>query len=204
MSVILLFYQKTSQLVHAETLPMLEIEAKYPLPDLQSLETRLLKMGVRFNEERTDADHYFNAPDRDFARTDEAFRVRRIGECNLLTWKGPKLDRETKTRKEIEVPFADGATAAEDLLRLLQELGYRPVAVVRKRRRVYDLDREGYCLHFCLDDVEKVGTFAEIEIVAEDSHFEAAKALLQRVAVELGLIDMERRSYLEMLLTKLG
>ena len=130
---------------------MLEIESKYPVAALAPLQDRLQGWGSRFVEEREDADHYFNAPDRDFARTDEAFRVRRIGERTFLTWKGPKLDADTKTRQEIEVPVGDGEAAADDLLQLLQKLGYRPVAVVRKRRRVYELEREGFHLHFCLD-----------------------------------------------------
>src|SRR5580704_2890991 len=123
---------------------MLEIEAKYPVSELQSLESRLQGLGAEPVEERTDADHYFNAPDRDFAQTDEAFRVRRIGERNFLTYKGPKIDRHTKTRREIEVAFADGVAAADDLQRLLTHLGYRPVAVVHKKRRVYELARGGF------------------------------------------------------------
>jgi adenylate cyclase, class 2 len=180
---------------------MLEIEVKYPTQELQSLEARLQASGARKVEERSDADHYFNAPDRDFARTDEAFRVRCIGERNLLTYKGPKIDRETKTRKEIEVAFADGSSAKTDLLRLLAELGYRPVAVVSKHRRVYELERDAFTLQVCLDEVEKVGTFAEIEIMAEETKLEAAKAVLNAVATQLGLTQTERRSYLELLLS---
>ena len=179
---------------------MLEIEAKYPLPDLASVAECLLGLGARLVEDRCDADHYFNAPDRDFARTDEALRVRRIGKQNFITYKGPKLDRETKTRKEIEVAFAEGDSAADNLMSLLQELGYRPVAVVRKKRRIFEQERDGFTVHFCLDEVERVGTYAEIEIVAEESRFESAKAVLQQVAGELGLTQSERRSYLEMLL----
>ena len=47
------------------------------------------------------ADHYFNGHDRDFHQTDEAFRIRRMGEKNFLTYKGPKRDTDTKTRIEI-------------------------------------------------------------------------------------------------------
>jgi adenylate cyclase, class 2 len=179
---------------------MLEIEAKYPVSELQSLETRLQGLGALPVEERTDADHYFNAPDRDFAQTDEAFRVRRIGKRNFLTYKGPKIDRQTKTRREIEVAFADGDAAAEDLQRLLVQLGYSPVAVVHKKRRVYEMTRDGFEMHFCLDEVQGVGTYAEIEIMAEEAKLEAAKAVLQQAAAELDLTETERRSYLQLLL----
>lgn len=181
---------------------MLEIEAKYPLTDAAAFESRLQALGARLIEQRRDADHYFNAPDRDFAVTDEAFRVRRIGERTFLTWKGPKFDRETKSRPEIEVPVADGPAAANDLLRLVENLGYRPVAVVCKGRKVYELAREGFNLHCSVDDVDQVGLFAEVEIVAEEANFARAKAVLQQVAAELDLRDSERRSYLQMLLAR--
>ena len=83
---------------------------------------------------------YFNPPDRDLKETDEAFRLRRIGRTNCLTYKGPKRDAETKTRTEIEVPLGDGDETAADMERMLVALGYRPVVVVRKQRRVYRFD----------------------------------------------------------------
>jgi len=87
------------------------------------------------------------------------------------------------------------------MIDLFTHLGYRPVAVVRKRRRTLELEREGFDLEICLDEVEQVGTFAEIEIVAEEKRFEAAKAVIQKLAVELGLGATERRSYLQMQLS---
>ena len=56
-------------------LQMLEIEAKYPVSDLAVLEIRLLASGATLAATREDADYYHNAPDRDFAQTDEAFRL---------------------------------------------------------------------------------------------------------------------------------
>ena len=69
----------------------------------------------RRGEALREADHYFNAPDRDFARTDEAFRLRRIGAANFVTYKGPKRDAQRKMRTEIEVPLPDGDEAAAGL-----------------------------------------------------------------------------------------
>jgi len=94
---------------------MLEVEAKYPVEDFTNVERLLRGWSATFDEAREDADQYFNAPDRDFAKTDEALRVRRIGNINLLTYKGPKTDAQTKTRTEIEVALASGDQAAEDL-----------------------------------------------------------------------------------------
>lgn len=180
---------------------VLEVEMKFPVADFAALERRLAEWGAPPPDELDEADHYFNAPDRDFARTDEALRVRRIGPANFVTYKGPKRDLLTKTRTEIEVPLADGDRAAEDFMRLLQHLGYRLVAVVRKRRRVFRLSREGRAFEVCLDDVEGVGRFAEVETQAPDEQLSAARDALVKTAAGLGLSGSERRSYLEMLLT---
>ena len=91
---------------------MLEVEMKFPAADLPTLAARLEALGARRGETLEEADHYFNAPDRDFARTDEALRIRRIGDHNRITYKGPKRDAVTKTRTEIELPIGDGAETA--------------------------------------------------------------------------------------------
>src|SRR5262245_44778217 len=176
---------------------MLEIEMKFPATDFGPLVRRLAEWGAaEAATARADADHYFNAPDRDFARTDEALRVRSIGPANFVTYKGPKRDAQTKTRTEIEVPLAEGAETAEAFGRLLQGLKYRPVAVVRKRRRLFHLEREGFHVEICLDEVAGLGHFAEVEILAPEEQLEQARNLLLKVAGELGLGVSERRSYL--------
>jgi adenylate cyclase class 2 len=42
--------------------------------------------------------------------------------------------------------------------------------------------------------------FAELEIQAEEADYERAKSVILATAAELGLTEMERRSYLGMLL----
>jgi adenylate cyclase class 2 len=177
---------------------MLEIEQKYAGADFQRIERRLAELGITAHEDEEEADHYFNAPDRDFKQTDEAFRLRRIGAKNFLTYKGPKHKAAMKTRTELEVPLTDGDHAAEQFIQLLQHLGYRFVAVVRKRRRTYRFERDGFSIAVCLDDVAELGRFAEIEIVAEETQTAAAHEVLTRLGNELELSNVERRSYLGM------
>jgi adenylate cyclase class 2 len=183
---------------------MLEIEMKFPVADFSLLERVLQQCGAKPKTSIHETDHYFNAPDRDFGRTDEALRVRRIGQANYLTYKGPRRDAQTKTRSEIEVGLAEGDAAASDLMRLLESLGYRPVAVVRKHRKIFQLDRDSYAVEICLDRVEGLGAFAEVEIIASEEHLDEARTVLLRLAGELGLSQSERRSYLELLLARRG
>jgi adenylate cyclase class 2 len=183
---------------------MLEVEVKYRNADRAAAVAALLDWGATLAQDRTDADLYLQAPDRDLKATDEAFRLRRIGPKNYLTYKGPRRDAETKTRTEVEVPLGDGERAAADAEKLLVALGYRPVITVRKRRRVYRFRRDGFDVEACFDIVERVGEFVELEIVAEEAQYEAAKAALLSAAAELGLTEQERRSYLGLLLEAEG
>ena len=183
---------------------MLEIEQKYADADFADLERRLGAWSAIADAVRVEEDHYHNAPDRDFKLTGEAFRLRRVGSANFLTYKGKRLDAAVKIRPELEVPLAAGDAAVADFLRLLGYLGYRPVAVVRKRRRVYHLTRKGFALEVCLDEADEIGRFAELEILAEQEHMEEARAVLLEVAAELGLSRVEKRSYLTLLLEHRG
>jgi adenylate cyclase class 2 len=183
---------------------MLEVEMKFPLADFAQLERQLAECGAHASNTREDIDQYFNAPDRDFARTDEALRIRRVGQTNFVTYKGPKRDPHTKTRTEIEVPLAGGDDMAAKFAALLVSLGYRPVATVHKRRRLFHVKRDGFSLEICLDDVTGLGRFAEIEIMAPEERLAEARATLMHMAAEWGLGQSERRSYLELLLATQG
>jgi adenylate cyclase, class 2 len=183
---------------------MLEVEVKYRADNWEPIQAQLLTWGALSHEPRQDVDQYFNAPDRDFAKTDEAVRLRRIGMSNYLTYKGPKREAETKTRKEIELAIAPGEAAAQLAVEWLTSLGYRSVAVVRKTRQIWTFHRGGFALEACFDRVDGVGQFVELEIQAEEAAFEAAKQVILQTAAELGLVQQERRSYLGLLLQSAG
>ncbi len=180
---------------------MIEVEMKFPVDDAAELARKVQELGGRDHGSRAEVDHYFNAPDRDFAQTDEALRLRQVGERNILTYKGPKLDAETKTRTEIEVALEEGPAAAEQARHLLQALGYRPVAVLRKQRTPFALQSDGQDVELSLDEVEGIGLYAELEIVTS-KELDAARKAVQNLARQLGLTHSERRSYLELWLQK--
>ena len=92
--------------------------------------------------------------------------------------------------------------AAEEWMGLLKQLRYRPTAVVRKRRRIYRMERDGFAVEVCLDDVERVGRFVELEIQAPEEKLDPARSVLLALANAWGLGPTERRSYLELLLSQ--
>ncbi len=181
---------------------MLEIEQKYRNADFAAIEQRLAEWGITSHDDETESDDYYNAPDRDFKQTDEAFRLRRIGAHNFLTYKGPKRQASVKIRTELEVPLPDGDDAVQQFGELLRHLGYRYVATVAKRRRTYRFRREPFAIAVCLDEVVGLGRFVEVEIVAPEEQQDAANKLLTQLGTELHLSEVERRSYLGLVLDK--
>jgi adenylate cyclase, class 2 len=176
-----------------------EVEQKFRLGE-GNAERALQELGVHFSPVVSQADHYFNHPGRDFAVTDEAFRLRQVGDENFVTYKGPKVDAETKTRRELELPLAAGSEISAQFAALFVALGFRPVATVKKTRRSGMLAWEAHQVEVCLDEVEGVGSFLELEIGADDAGLEAAKAALKSLAQRLDLESAVRSSYLELLL----
>ena len=183
-----------------------EVEQKFPVPDHSVLLAKLSALAATRGEPIEQIDTYYAHPTRDFAKTDEALRIRRAGGDNFLTYKGPKLDVETKTRREIEIPLAPGESAAASFGVLLEALGFSPVATVRKIRTLLTAAWQGQSVEVALDDVDGLGTFVELELTADEAEVDAARDAILSLASELGLgsadHSAERRSYLELLLER--
>jgi adenylate cyclase class 2 len=177
---------------------MLEVELKFPLDDAGSLRERLAAVGAVAKGAIAQSDAYFNHPKRDFARTDEALRIRTVGDESVVTYKGPKLGGSAKTRFELELPLA--AQTADGWREVLTRLGFRAVATVRKRRELFELEREGKAFELTIDEVEGLGAFAEVETLADEAARDTAERAVLALATELGLKDAEPHSYLELLL----
>ena len=83
------------------------------------------------------------------------------------------------------------------MIRLLTHLGYRFVAMVKKRRRTAVLTRDGFSFTTCLDEVDGLGRFAEVEVLAPEDRRADAERAVAALAAEAGpAATMERRSYL--------
>lgn len=165
---------------------MYEIEIKSRVSDLGEIENRIRKLGGEFKNEIFQYDFYFQHPCRDFKETDEALRIRKEGDEVFITYKGPKIDKETKTREEIEIK------TDEKIIDMLEGLGFTLAGTVKKTRKNYILNGLG----ISLDSVENLGYFVEIETSGD---LESGKEKILNLARMLGLKDFERRSYFEMI-----
>jgi adenylate cyclase class 2 len=183
-----------------------EVEMKFRCDDLARVRAALVALGARGGGEPVEqVDQYYRHPVRDFARTDEAFRLRRVGEQNFMTYKGPKIDGTTKTRYEQETRLADGEATFRGADDTLRRLSFEPVAAVRKQRQSFHIVEDGVDVEATLDEVAGVGAFVELEASIDAPRddaepLDAARRALALLAARLGLSDAERRSYLELLL----
>jgi adenylate cyclase class 2 len=185
---------------------MYEVEVKLAA-DHEVVRERLEALGAERLWCAVQTDTYYDAPHREFAETDEALRVRREADEDAyereedddeatvkLSYKGPLVEVESKTREEHETAVTDG----EALAGVLERLGFTPAFTVEKRRTFYEYG--GYTV--TLDEVTDIGEFVEVEREAAESDVasvrEGAIALLE----ELGLDPDEqiRTSYLGLLL----
>lgn len=174
-----------------------EVEIKFRVPNHDALIEALGKIGALRGEATEHSDLYLAHPGRDFAQSDEALRLRRDGDTNAITYKGPKKGGPTKTREEVEVTF--DSEARDDMARIFEALGFRPVAEVKKTRTSFDIPGRDRAMVVTLDEAENLGTFAEVEAIAhDDADLEHAQKAVLALAKELGLTEVEPRSYLRM------
>ena len=201
---------------------MYEVEIKVPA-DLDAVRDRLRAVGAEPAGTHRQRDVYYDAPHREFAETDEALRIRHettlrshsTGQpggdrsegspdttadgsdegSTLLTYKGPLLDDDSKTRTEHET----GVNDPDAVEGILSGLGFEPAATVGKRRERWTLGE----LTVTRDAVDGVGEFVEVERSVDDADEIAATREETKAALEtLGLDPDEqvRTSYLGLLL----
>jgi adenylate cyclase class 2 len=174
---------------------MLEFELKVRISSLDPVREQLIGHNAQFCGRIHEHDIYYNAPHRDFGVTDEAIRVRYTNDHALVTYKGAKIKASgLKAREELNMVVDSGAVFEQ----ILGRLGFTRTAEVNKWRENYRLSGAA----ITLDEVENLGTFVEIEILAEDENSNPA-ARIEEIAKEIGVYgEPILASYLELLLSK--
>ncbi len=178
-----------------------EVEIKAKIKDPSEVRNKL--SALTYLGKRVERDVYFNYDCkggccRDFSRTDEAIRLRRVNGRCVLTYKGPRLSVSTKVREEIELEVSD----CEAVEKFLKKLCLKPVIVIEKTRESW---KRGD-ITITLDYVKELGWFIEIEkIVASRDEVEKVTNELTSVLSEIARdFEIVEETYLEMLLKKKG
>ncbi len=179
-----------------------EVEQKFRVSNLDALKSKIESLGGLPGQVEHQTDTYFRHPCRDFKKTDEAFRFRTINDETFVTYKGPRLAGPVKTRPEIELPVV--SNTVDQWRTIWLALGFTIAADVRKERRNFSISWRGTSVVIALDQVDGLGSFAEVELVIErEEVLSQAHELIQSLAHELGLTDVEKRSYLGLVLDHL-
>lgn len=185
---------------------MIEIEKKFRVDNFDSIRSELASGNLDVIQgflPNVQSDEYFNHQQLRFEIQDIALRIRSVEDRFVLTFKGPNEDPTTKIRTEIEVDLSE--KDAEKMSAIFLGLGMHSVAKVCKTRSKAGIRWQGSEVEVCLDEVDEVGCFVELEIVAEKREdVGVAKAKLESLAEHFGLKDSIVTSYLEMLLRARG
>lgn len=185
----------------ADTQSPLEAECKFRVSDIAYVKQNISSAGGEFLRRELHRDTYLRHPSRDFRQTDEALRIREINGEPWVTYKGPRLAGPIKIRPEIELPLAP--KTVEQWLQIWTSLGFVIAASVEKEREIYRCTFESRELTVTLDSVTDLGEFAEVERVLDSAEeIQQAQSDILELAKKLGLKEIERKSYLGLLLQK--
>ena len=148
-----------------------ETEVKFYVKNLKRVEERIRALGARSIQARVyEVNLRYDLPDGSLRQGGKVLRLRQ-DERARLTYKGPSQRSDgVLSRVEFETTLDD----FESGRKILEALGYIPVATYEKYRSTYELGE----LHIMLDELP-YGDFVEIE--GPDV------AVLQKASEELGL-----------------
>lgn len=162
-----------------------EIEVKYHADDLAVLEAELHSRGVGLSSAVHQDDQAYAQDDWHYgmSKLGVAFaRLRTQDGRHLFTLKRPTNNELACLEFETEVADRDQMHEA------IQHMGFYPTVRIVKTRRSARLGE----LSLCLDDVEHIGTFLEIEkVIGPGQTGEAVQAELHSFACSLG-VELER------------
>jgi adenylate cyclase class 2 len=160
-----------------------EVEIKFLVPDVNSLEHKLSDIGFRCITQSTrEVNTLYDLANHELRSKGELLRLRQYGDKWILTHKGKGIPGPHKSRAELETGVSDGPQMDS----LLRALGYAPTFVYEKYRSEWS-DGQG---HVVLDRTP-IGDVAEIE---GDSDW------IDRTAQKLGVspADYITKSYIEL------
>ncbi len=176
---------------------MIEVEAKVRISDVWWMEKRISEEGAEYKGMIKQRDEYYDFPDMRLFNDGGAFRVRSSDGDFRITYKWCKKDEDTTSREEIEI----GIESADKMITILESIGFVKLCEIKKKRKVYQLDD----LKVSLDEVEGLGSFVEVEGMADsEEEYRAKKVEIFKLLDRLGISssDIIRRTYMEMALDR--
>jgi len=163
---------------------MREIEVKARLRNLEVFLRAADKKGINFGKAtvQDDATYETTIPHGD--PNWNIFRIRKQQNTTILTMKYAASSR-SRDNHERETTIGD----AEQVADMLERVGYTYGIHVHKSRRTAKYNG----LEFCLDEVDELGTFVEVEkLTQEDADVDTIQADLWSLLLDLGIDPSDR------------
>ncbi len=158
-----------------------EIEVKAKLNNAEDVINKLKELGCVLSESVSQHDTIF--VDDNYGVFDEfqpdknLLRIRETGSKFVLTLKQPKSNEQDAIEHETEIQDAS------EMKEILQHMGlHEAVQVHKMRRKTHYNDWE-----ICLDEVEGLGSFIEVEKIADDPNIESVQNELFDFLKSLGI-----------------
>ena len=177
---------------------MIEVEVKLKIDNRNSVEVQLRDQGFCLQKRVKETDTYFDGGLYGIKKSGQALRVRKTvdymtgAEKSELNFKGAKIDTVSMARLELETEVENGDVA----IKILEAIGFNKAEprVIKERWLMSCGD-----VHACLDEVKGLGSFLELEILAEDEEGRPeALGRIEKILEKLGytMKDTTRISYL--------
>lgn len=179
---------------------MIEIEAKVAISEEErsKIVERLKSLcPLRIREDEEEDLFFVSSYDSSFG-VDKTLKLKRSSNEAKLIFKSKRTTEGLKENLEVEVGIRKGDE--DTLLSLLKILGFKESVVVKKKRM-------SFCFDECtvnVDDVAGLGSFLEVEVLADEDGVDDAYHRIAGVLSALGLSykKLILKSYAEMLVAQ--
>ena len=175
----------------------MEIETKFKTDNLGELKEKLINIGASFSEEVVQIDEWFMPEHKlnDVQRPgDWIIRIRDVNGEYSVTLKGLTDKTGVWIEHELKIDNPD------EMRKIFETMKLKKFLVLKKKRICGKV--EGF--EVCLDDVEGLGKYLEVEIISDDA--DDGKAKIDELRKKLGIDDdaVEHRGYVAILQQQRG
>lgn len=145
----------------------IELEASYYLPcNYENILDKLKEENFKLSKKIVEEDTYYTDKDLTFIKNKVCLRTRITNENFLeLTYK-PKTDDSTEKYGKREVNVTIDAKDYLDIKYVIQELGFVEYVCFKKERTIYTKNINNFEYNIMIDEIYNVGSFIELEILA--------------------------------------
>ena len=173
----------------------IEIEVSYHLDEnYDNILKRIKEEDFKFSQDVIEEDTYFTDKELIFIKDRICLRTRKINKDFLeLTYK-PKVDSSIEKYGKREVNLKIDPKDYSDTKYIIKELGYMEYVSFKKHRKVYSKIIDDFEYNIMIDEIENIGNFIELEILANnEEEKEKLQGELDRFVEKMGCQNLREK-----------